>query len=79
MKGTWEGYINGRWDSGERFGDLNKVCGRSLSQLVMSTWTGDKGWRDGGSKKGRREMRETEEGKTEEGVSSTNYVILETL
>lgn len=48
--------------------------------MVMSTWTGDKGWRDGGSKKGRREMRETgKEGKTEEGVSSTNYVILETL
>lgn len=51
MKGTWEGYINGRWDSGERFGDLSKVCGRSLSQLVMSTRTGDKGWRDGGSRK----------------------------
>lgn len=42
---------------GERFGDLNKVCGRSLSQLVMSTWTEDKGWRDGGSieRDGRRE------------------------
>lgn len=57
MKGTWEGYINGRWDSGERFGDLNKVCGRSLSQLVMSTRTGDKGWRDGGRMVGERRGR----------------------